>query len=151
MNELKDCCNQPENKTEFSRVQVGDKVWDIEYGWGTVDVIYRNGVEIAYFTVRFEMCNRIGRYTIQGREYCIDTPRRLFWNSIVFPLRPPRKVKKEKVLYANVYKTSYGSYITGQTALYVDEDCAKTCGGANIILGEYIGTFPITIIEEVEE
>jgi hypothetical protein len=75
--------------TTFENAQVGDKVWSIRFGYGTVvstcdDSIYPLVIEFIKYP-------NLQSYTLEGQEFN-DELQTLFWKEIKFeaPKQPPR-------------------------------------------------------------
>jgi hypothetical protein len=84
--------------TDFTEVNLGDRVWDVTIGWGTV-----TDVHPTFFNVSFG-CNIKRLYRRDGVLYGAHENRRLFWDD--FPLSDPPRPKRmiKKTLWFNVYK-----------------------------------------------
>ena len=83
----------------FQDVKIGDKVWNIKYGWGEIKKKYyiSGNPKPNYFTLVFSG-NLIRTYTPSGKDCVKDLHPSLFWDSFEIPqkalTRPKKKVKK---------------------------------------------------------
>jgi hypothetical protein len=91
-------------ETTFENVRIGDRVFDLKFGWGEVTDM-REGL----FLARFD--NRSGSwYTKEGiagglhHDFGCPYQRTLYWQpvSITPPERPKRKVKKWRWVSGNI-------------------------------------------------
>ena len=100
------------NPYDFSMARSGDKVWDFEFGWGTVEEISKEHTLIVKLDT-----GQFKGYTSDGKRSAISclpgwnekpTNQVLFWGEVGIlltnPKRPPRKVKK--TFWINVYTTN---------------------------------------------
>jgi hypothetical protein len=89
---------------DFSTAVVGDRVWDVVYGWGTVDKI--SGDNMFPLSVAFDKNDHI-TYMFTGNQ-THDRPQTLFWDEIpiIAPPRPKRMVTKTVEVWMNEYKAS---------------------------------------------
>jgi hypothetical protein len=87
-------------ETTFENARVGDRVWSVEYGWGTVESVSKGVYPVV---VSFD-CGIDVTYTFSGmpRSSGLQT---LFWDEVKIeaPPRPRRKVKRTIEGWANVY------------------------------------------------
>jgi len=77
----------------FDDIQIGDKVWSIEHGWGEVDEIYDNK-----FVVYFGGLTGARVYDYNGHDfYHSQINQTLFWDEIKFekPKKPKIKLKED--------------------------------------------------------
>ena len=82
------------NKAMFAGVKVGDKVWSITEGWGTIIDRFRSRAEYP-LVVEFE--NREQKtYTLWGRLHIKDISPTLFWDEIEIKA-PPKPLPKLEV------------------------------------------------------
>lgn len=92
--------------TTFEKARVGDKVWHIEYGWGTIEKVdkYRHDYPL---TVRFYNGNYyFYKYlTSSGKINTASECQTLFWDEVKIeaPQMPRRMVEKgfEQVVWVN--------------------------------------------------
>jgi hypothetical protein len=117
------------SETTFENAKVGDRVWDIRYGWGRISHIDNRrsrslpggpGIRphppgphhwrsLFPLSVTFNVRLTPGRNYDECFSFCgcssLDMKRTLFWDEIkiVPPERPKRKVKKEVEVWLNVY------------------------------------------------
>ncbi len=95
----------------FRKAKVGDRVWDVGYGWGSVVLLLAHSV----FTMKvlFESFNGGSikvYYTHDGHEQRSDQKgynpnQTLFWDEIKFeiPPAPKRAVIKDVEIWLNIY------------------------------------------------
>jgi hypothetical protein len=87
-------------ETTFENARAGDRVWSVEYGWGTVESVSKGVYPVV---VSFD-CGIDVTYTFSGmpRSSGLQT---LFWDEVKIeaPPRPRRKVKRTIEGWANVY------------------------------------------------
>ena len=127
----------------FRDVKVGDRVWDIRFGWGTV----RHVSPLGLFPLRVEMDLRdegeaiFEEYTWEG--YVIPQPLNptLFWDEIVIkaPEKPVRLVERTFEGWVNLYE--------------VGDPCFhSTKNGADLADSGRLGVFSVSlVIKEVPE
>lgn len=121
------------NETTFENAQVGDRVWDFRYGWGTVSKIeegkrHQLKVDLDYGAYLY--------FTFTGQYIESDLNRTLFWDEVKFeaPPRPKRKTKKTIEGWAHIHKD-------GRVGIYahcVPEDLAREAQITCVkLIGEY--------------
>ncbi len=88
----------------FDGVKVGDKVWDILYGWLEVVEVYSN---IDVFRAKANSGKWYDLVTSIDGLSTITNTRRTFWDEvkIIPPPRPKRKVVKTVEGYINIYQS----------------------------------------------
>lgn len=78
------------DETTFENASVGDKVWDIHYGWGTIK---RNKNSDGYpIIVEFNLSSGHANnvyYTYDGKSDVAHVTRALFWDEV--KIDPPKK------------------------------------------------------------
>lgn len=80
--------------TTFEAVKVGDRVWDIGKGWGTVqEVLCESRWPVQ---VRFDTSYQ-DSYTYAG-GITEPAPRTLFWDELVIPIKPLPKLKVDTLV-----------------------------------------------------
>lgn len=79
--------------TTFETAKVGDRVWDIGRGWGTVEEVLRTSWPVR---VRFDTSHQES-YTYAG-GVTVRTPRSLFWDELVIPIKPLPKLKVDTLV-----------------------------------------------------
>jgi hypothetical protein len=92
----------------FENARLGDKVWDFEFGWGTVEEWSKN----SHLIVKLDTNGQYKSYTLDGKRQpgYGDPPTNqvLFWGPakvlLTVPKRPIRKVKK--TFWINIYTTN---------------------------------------------
>jgi hypothetical protein len=75
--------------TTFENAEVGDRVWDIRKGWGT---IFCNHIDGPYpIEVNFD-AEANETFTFEGKSYQLDLNSTLFWDELKFvaPEQPSR-------------------------------------------------------------
>lgn len=85
----------------FDGIKVGDRVYDMRFGWGEVVGYY---TQLIYkIEVIFDMGRQVD-FTMDG-QYMDDNYQTLFWDKPEFipPPRPKRKVKKTIEQWVNVH------------------------------------------------
>lgn len=88
----------------FSKARVGDRVWSIRFGWGTIRKIDTN---LNYpIRVHFDNGNGLDGYKYDGRFGTGDQIPDLYWDEvkIVPPPQPKRIVNHKVVKYCNIYQ-----------------------------------------------
>lgn len=125
------------NETTFENAKVGDRVWDLRHGWGTVNSRQDNAP--CPLSVWFDAGNCLG-FSFDGHSY--SQKRTLFWDEIKFeaPPRPARKIKKVVEGWVNVYADKSIGVILHRTI-----DHARGIRRDRIALGE-----PLFIRHEYE-
>ena len=80
--------------TTFETASIGDEVWCISMGWGTITNVLN--VEDYPITVDFES-GKQDSFTMEGRLYSDDLSPTLFWSEvrIVVPTKPLPKLNKD--------------------------------------------------------
>ncbi|MFA5453578.1 MAG: hypothetical protein WC248_08405 [Candidatus Methanomethylophilaceae archaeon] len=129
----------------FRDAKVGDRVWDLRYGWGVV-IDTSDGDLNASF-----MNNKIDRgYYFDGRHLSCDVTPTLFWDEIkiIPPPRPNRKVKKTfwVCFYVNPSNGTLDSYVS-----FSLEDACKSGHRYNGVDAQKIGGKPHRLEIECEE
>ena len=126
-------------ETTFENARVGERLWHIRRGWGTISAICIDGVEVVmdaeepYVSLDYNM----PFVSFDGRENKSDLTPSWFWNEvkIIAPERPKRKVKKEVAGWINVYPT--GEIFR----IYHNREDARENGGSDYptvkLTGEY--------------
>ena len=93
----------------FSNAKVGDKVWDIRIGWGTIIDNHSKGNKDYPICVQFEATGANEYYTACGKYYSEDINPSLFWDEIKFdvPKKPLPKLEVDtKVIVWNNYNST---------------------------------------------
>lgn len=87
-------------KLHGEEVKIGDRVWDIVNGWGTVTELDENNSDYP-ICVKWECSRWVGRYewfTKDGKPYVDMENPTLFWQPLEYEIpKKPKQVKKEKV------------------------------------------------------
>jgi hypothetical protein len=75
--------------TTFENAEVGDRVWDILKGWGTVT---NTSAKSDYSIEVMFSYNGVVTYTIEGKSFISDINPSLFWDEVKIkaPEQPPR-------------------------------------------------------------
>jgi hypothetical protein len=98
-------------KSDFSGARVGDRVWSMNWGWGTIardctktySTPTNNYFKVDFGTEKYLQYNIEGRKAIIGVGY--EPKQTLFWDEIEFeiPDPPKREVKVRCKGYVNVW------------------------------------------------
>ena len=88
-------------KRMFEDAQVGDRVWDFIFGWGTIKSIIPNSENPIQVT--FDNYNREHRFDLDGKYNLTDINPFLFWDEIKFnipekPFNLEKELKKLEVI-----------------------------------------------------
>lgn len=106
----------------FDGIQVEDKVWHFEYGWG--EVVASEGRDYP-IRVKFKNDDEF-TFTMSGKIYKGDISQSLFWDEIKItpPPKPKKKEKKTAECWANVYSFSdkYDVNIGGYSFSFWEEE-----------------------------
>lgn len=100
-------------KQMFKNAKVGDRVWSIMYGRGTIERI-ENPEETHYpINVRFDD-EEVGTvsYTYEGLMYNYGKRPDLYWGELSIGPAPVKKVPVEFVEYCNVYRGNSFLHLT---------------------------------------
>lgn len=71
---------------KFRTAKVGDKVWCVRFGWGTIYKIYDDeiyGIKVEYINTKG--MTQYDSFTFDGKYYKSDINPILFWNEIKLP------------------------------------------------------------------
>lgn len=71
---------------KFRTAKVGDKVWCVKFGWGTIYKIYDDeiyGIKVEYIDTKG--MTQYDSFTFDGKYYKSDINPILFWNEIKLP------------------------------------------------------------------
>lgn len=71
---------------KFRTAKVGDKVWCVKFGWGTIYKIYDEeiyGIKVEYIDAKG--MTQYDSFTFDGKYYKSDINPILFWNEIKLP------------------------------------------------------------------
>lgn len=121
-------------KTMFEDAQNGDRVWDFNLGWGSINNV---ATDTKSFAVVFDL-RGIRRFNFGGvmRDNNHQT---LFWDEIKFdiPPRPKRKVKKVIEGWVNVYELCLSAKVFKTCEEAKDNISARGCLGQHHIVFEY--------------
>lgn len=91
-------------------IRVGDKVWDILRGWGTVTELDENNSDYS-ICVKWECSRWVGRYewfTKDGKIYPEDENPLLFWQPVEIEI--PKKPKQIEKAWQWICRHDAGSY-----------------------------------------
>ena len=129
-------------ETTFENARVGERLWHIRRGWGTIVNIFIDKIELTMDETSplASLDERALFVRFDGKENQSDLTPSWFWDEvkIVAPERPKRKVVKTVERYANVYH--------GVEYLHPDEKSALRCRTAACI-----ATVKLTGEYEIEE
>ena len=112
----------------FSEAKVGDRVWSIAKGWGTIEAVEQDTKYYPYpLEVLFDK-EGIGRidFMVDGREDEEDERPSLFWDEVYIEAPPAPKQKAKKEGWINLYKDTDGVF----TSLKVYQDKMSALKGA---------------------
>lgn len=89
-------------KPMFADAKVGDRVWSVLLGWGTVINVSNAGSLVIH--VKFD-CGRNDNFSKKGYRLSDDVYPALFWDEVKItpPPRPKRKVTKTLEGWVNLY------------------------------------------------
>ena len=81
--------------TTFETASIGDRVWCVSLGWGTISDILHHGDNYP-IAVEFDS-GHAETYTKRGREYSDASNQILFWGELKFeaPTKPLPKLNKD--------------------------------------------------------
>ena len=117
-------------ENDFSGVKVGDKVFHVMHGWGTVVETSFNSfcVTLTDRPDRNYMINKIP-FWLNGKVNLIDKNSSVFWDEIkiIPPPKPKRKVEKIIEGWMNIYpnSTTDKDIIASTCYLYVSQEAAN--------------------------
>lgn len=86
----------------FEDVKVGDRVYSLRFGWGSVSSFCYTGSDTFY--VNFDNVS-VGNYLRTGFIYgLLDLNRDLYWDipQVIVPEKPKKKVKKTRWYHAKI-------------------------------------------------
>jgi hypothetical protein len=126
----------------FRDAKVGDRVWTVEWGWGTIiETHYAKNYPVK---VKFDRTSNDGSFTSDGRWRDDAVAPSLFWNEvkIIPPPRPKRKVKRVVEGWMCLYNGLSGDdIVAGTTHLYTTKEgalkgagCSSFCGGRPVLV-----------------
>lgn len=134
----------------FKNAIVGDRVWSIRKGWGTVIKV---DTDSDYpIKVRLDVSERIEGYTYDGRFTSVDLGPELFWDEvhIVAPSKPKVKRSYEEVKWCNIYPISYSGCFGKLNDKYLygclgnNPDIVKDTGlSASVTVAKVVFTFEV--------
>lgn len=79
--------------TDLSKAKVGDRLWSVSKGWGTLIDIDHSGImyTIHYpISVKFDACGSVEVFTMQGKKnYKFDRYSELYWDKLYFDFPAP--------------------------------------------------------------
>ena len=79
----------------FDEIKVGDKVWSLLHGWGTVVKLYK-----GYFEVNYKYINGFDFYTLDGKYVRNNNMAQiLFWDEIKFEIPQKQKIELKESKY----------------------------------------------------
>lgn len=128
-------------KEIFKNVKVGDRVWDMRFGWGTI--IFDNQTREVPLYVKFDSSHD-KHYTLMGIQTYDNKVQTLFWNEFEIPkeafIKPLPKLEVDtKVLVwrdynnnNNKYKRHFShfdekgniyAFINGRTSFSINTEC----------------------------
>lgn len=96
---------------DFSKARVGDRVYSMKHGWGTI-VAIKNNVDHP-IKVHLDDEDRVPvSCTFEGKHYSMDESPTFFWSKpeISDPPAPKRMVKRKVEGWVNLYRDGQVSY-----------------------------------------
>lgn len=125
-----------EEEPMFEKAKVGDRVWSIRHGWGTVTSNFfgrSNPYVLSILFLDRDGDERYIGYTVDGRENHNDEFPSLFWDEVKItpPLRPKRKVKKVVEGWVNLYAPRYCAPGKAMGPIYETEGQADKAASDN--------------------
>lgn len=113
----------------FKDAKVGDRVWSVTCGWGTID--YGKWSATYPLHVQFDI-HRAKIYTLDGYSDLSDTGPSLFWDEVKItpPPRPKRMKKVNKTGWINIFADLNGRHYTGE--VHNTEGAADEVGGGSV-------------------
>jgi hypothetical protein len=103
-------------KNIFENAQVGDRVWSIRYGWGTINIIKDRKIYVV-----FDHLNRPRIFTSQGKFYDDDLNPTLFWDEVKIDI--PQKPIKMKLIHGVEVPDITFKPTSGEYFYYPSVDC----------------------------
>ena len=102
-------------ETTFENARVGERLWHIRRGWGTISAICTDGVEVVmdaeepYVSLDYNM----PFVSLDGKENKSDLTPSWFWDKVnlIAPERPKRKVKKAVERWVKRYSWGIGEVV----------------------------------------
>jgi hypothetical protein len=94
----------------FSEARVGDRVFHLMFGWGTIANLTPEILEVLFLNKKYPM-----EFLHDGKMEPTDARQSLFWGepSVNPPGPPKRPVTKTKEVWANVFVNDQGGYYFG--------------------------------------
>jgi len=89
----------------FRDVKVGDRVWDVQHGWGVVEEVGTDYFEVLFVEPALDGDRVDGAYLLDGRPHARVRNPTLFWDEIVIkaPEKPVRLVERTFEGWVNLY------------------------------------------------
>ena len=78
----------------FQNAKVGDKVWSVLRGWGTILDINCGAYPILVWFPEETLSHGRGSYTFDGKYRAEDLVPELYWNKIDLPEAPEKPIKR---------------------------------------------------------
>lgn len=130
--------------SDFSKAKVGDKVYSLLYGYGTIDYIDTSYTALYPLKIIFNtQPNKFG-FNYEGKCFPDQVIKDLYWDkpTIIEPEAPKRMIKKSITAYVNITKSG---------AIYT-HSCLKNAqlNANNIVRYDAIAV-PLLVEYEVEE
>lgn len=120
----------------FKDAQIGDRVWDIRYGWGIIVNNTHQGINERLILCRFNE-KECYHFTVTGKSLPNDLHPTLFWNEFKIPqeafIKPLPKLEKDtKVLVwddsSEIKEKRYFSHFNRGRMYCYDQGCTSWLG-----------------------
>ena len=126
----------------FENAQIGDRVWNLRYGWGRIKKIRSNTKMKLEVFFDIDVSPTLADYTADGKGSIWDLHPELFWNEFKFPPEVyikslPKLEKDTKVLVWNdkgcfndsIKRKRYFSHFDRDGRIYCyDQGCTSWSG-----------------------
>jgi hypothetical protein len=114
---------------DFSEAKVGDRVWNIGLGWGTINNIIKTHTTDYPIAILFD-CGEEEEFTKDGRFWLRHKHPTLFWDEvkIIPPPRPKRKVKKVVEGWIFLWPDTCSNVVAAASSVYpTKEEAERVC------------------------
>ena len=137
-------------ENDFSGVKVGDKVFHVRYGWGSVSAVPKT--DNSYFEIEYSDTFRFSiiGFTITGNTNKSDLNPSVFWDEVIItpPPKPKRKVEKIIKGWLNIYPGLNKDIIGSACYLYQSQENADKEADKNRRLGKALYVIHNYTVEE---